>query len=467
MPKKQRKTMSDILAEAARKQLDKGIASVENPCEMPSVGVIDSRPSPEPSDTVLRHDQEAESKIDLERKERIYELHYSVLQEKNEEHTSPIYDTEICHLKVANDTAVSREKEPRQTAIQAPVSASAQLASSEKKPSASPEEIQSPPQDTTLKDDTKRRHLKTTVSLTEQKHKKVPSEKATSSGKASARSVSPKVLLPTKALIVGEQPERLYAWLKKQGGSVYTTANVICEALDIPLRNLRRTLQAWEERGVIEKAGDRHGTRLTLLIGDAEAFGKKAGSKKSKAKNTLVDGLFTQRFPSLVAAGFGQTQFTKAVELAQAAGLETAHMEKHLAYAEYELEHGCMNDAKGSPVASPANWVFKCLSTTGMYRIPMGYVSPLEKQRQALEAEMRAELEARRKLDELEAARLQLELAKQTDELTAEFLASPQKKWVQEILSTLPEFIKRMPPESALFLNALRREIQSRLLKKA
>ena len=59
-------------------------------------------------------------------------------------------------------------------------------------------------------------------------------------------------------------------------------------------------------------------------------------------------------------------------------GLPLSNIPHGLDHAEWELEHGLMQDKDGKIVSLPTNWVFQILAKQGYYPRPVGYVSPHE-----------------------------------------------------------------------------------------
>lgn len=131
-----------------------------------------------------------------------------------------------------------------------------------------------------------------------------------------------------------------------------------------------------------------------------------------------------------------------------------------LRYAEYELEHGQMVDSKGQPVSRPVDWVFRCLSKDGTYRIPTGYVSPAELRRREREEAVRREreaLEAERRLLEEEAA---LALEKEVEAMFRQMLDEPDGPFAAQILEKVPAVLRsRGGLENPLVQKACRMQI--------
>ena len=101
-----------------------------------------------------------------------------------------------------------------------------------------------------------------------------------------------------------------------------------------------------------------------------------------------------------------------------------------------------MVDSKGQPVSRPVDWVFRCLSKDGTYRIPTGYVSPAELRRREREEAVRREreaLEAERRLLEEEAA---LALEKEVEAMFRQMLDEPDGPFAAQILEKVPAVLR-------------------------
>ena len=119
-----------------------------------------------------------------------------------------------------------------------------------------------------------------------------------------------------------------------------------------------------------------------------------------------------------------------------------------------------MVDSKGQPVSRPVDWVFRCLSKDGTYRIPTGYVSPAELRRREREEAVRREreaLEAERRLLEEEAA---LALEKEVEAMFRQMLDEPDGPFAAQILEKVPAVLRsRGGLENPLVQKACRMQI--------
>lgn len=116
----------------------------------------------------------------------------------------------------------------------------------------------------------------------------------------------------------------------------------------------------------------------------------------------LTDKDFNFHFPNLARSGFGLDQISQIVVRRLQIESSLSHVFTGLQYAEWELEHDKMFDSKNNPVKDPCSWVFTCLSKSGSYKRPAGYISP----------EYQAELdwkEEQERLSKIREERFQLE----------------------------------------------------------
>lgn len=108
---------------------------------------------------------------------------------------------------------------------------------------------------------------------------------------------------------------------------------------------------------------------------------------------------FELTWPHLHRAGFGPEQIEQARQNLAAQNKPADRLVRGLDHAKWELEHGCMTDKDGNPVADPCFWVFASLARTGYYRRPVGYVSPEEQAARDAEQEAKAVTAARKQAE--------------------------------------------------------------------
>lgn len=263
-----------------------------------------------------------------------------------------------------------------------------------------------------------------------------------------------KEILPRRSPIVGERQKQLYGWLVEQGGAVRTTLSLLTGFLNIEDRALRRILTTWEREGVIEKRSGQFGVEIKLLI-DEGPPPRSATPPKERSPFPLADVC-----PGLCAAGFTEKHLKRIMTALTTQNIDTGHVWTGLRYAEWELANGKMTDKAGEQVASPVDWVFKSLITDGTYRIPKGYLTPAEIQRQQAEEEMARERKALEELERLREEKAALEFRKQVEALLADVLADPESETAQEIMRPLPDFIRRLGSENALFQRSCRVQVE-------
>ena len=218
-------------------------------------------------------------------------------------------------------------------------------------------------------------------------------------------------LLRPLAPVHGANPTKLFKWLygigKKE--TIDLTLPIIEETIGIDARTCRRIIATWAETGVCEKTVHRRGMRIRLLMDEKEALGapRAASPSVSASPADELERALPELCPRLMEVGFTAKHLRRIKELLAVQNIDPGSLTDALRYAEYELEHGQMVDSKGQPVSRPVDWVFRCLSKDGTYRIPTGYVSPAELRRREREEAVRREreaLEAERRLLEEEAA---------------------------------------------------------------
>ena len=187
-----------------------------------------------------------------------------------------------------------------------------------------------------------------------------------------------------------------------------------------------------------------------------DAFGVPSGPGADMA-------FFRERYPHLARAGFGPAQVKQVREALASRDLPDDLVEESLGYAEWELEHGTMVDAKGQPIAKPADWVFKSLAMHGCYRRPAGYVDPLEEARARIAERIAAQTAHREQLARLREEQEKLEMEALIDAEVERLAAAPDSAEVDELLQGLPAVLRAKGLESALVQREMRRRLRERL----
>lgn len=199
-----------------------------------------------------------------------------------------------------------------------------------------------------------------------------------------------------------------------------------------------------------------------------QASGETAGMAPASAPGMMSGPtadvmLFRERYPHLARAGFGPAQVKQVREALASRDLPDDLVEESLGYAEWELEHGTMVDAKGQPIAKPADWVFKSLAMHGCYRRPAGYVDPLEEARARIAERIAAQTAHREQLARLREEQEKLEMESVIDAEVERLAAAPDSAEVDELLQGLPTVLRAKGLESALVQREMRRRIRERL----
>lgn len=253
-------------------------------------------------------------------------------------------------------------------------------------------------------------------------------------------------LLRPLAPVHGANPTKLFKWLygigKKE--TIDLTLPIIEETIGIDARTCRRIIATWAETGVCEKTVHRRGMRIRLLMDEKEALGapRAASPSVSASPADELERALPELCPRLMEVGFTAKHLRRIKELLAVQNIDPGSLTDALRYAEYELEHGQMVDSKGQPVSRPVDWVFRCLSKDGTYRIPTGYVSPAELRRREREEAVRREreaLEAERRLLEEEAA---LALEKEVEAMFRQMLDEPDGPFAAQILEKVPAVLR-------------------------
>ena len=262
-------------------------------------------------------------------------------------------------------------------------------------------------------------------------------------------------LLRPLAPVHGANPTKLFKWLygigKKE--TIDLTLPIIEETIGIDARTCRRIIATWAETGVCEKTVHRRGK---------EALGapRAASPSVSASPADELERALPELCPRLMEVGFTAKHLRRIKELLAVQNIDPGSLTDALRYAEYELEHGQMVDSKGQPVSRPVDWVFRCLSKDGTYRIPTGYVSPAELRRREREEAVRREreaLEAERRLLEEEAA---LALEKEVEAMFRQMLDEPDGPFAAQILEKVPAVLRsRGGLENPLVQKACRMQI--------
>ena len=271
-------------------------------------------------------------------------------------------------------------------------------------------------------------------------------------------------LLRPLAPVHGANPTKLFKWLygigKKE--TIDLTLPIIEETIGIDARTCRRIIATWAETGVCEKTVHRRGMRIRLLMDEKEALGapRAASPSVSASPAEELERALPELCPRLMEVGFTAKHLRRIKELLAVQNIDPGSLTDALRYAEYELEHGQMVDSKGQPVSRPVDWVFRCLSKDGTYRIPTGYVSPAELRRREREEAVRREreaLEAERRLLEEEAA---LALEKEVEAMFRQMLDEPDGPFAAQILEKVPAVLRsRGGLENPLVQKACRMQI--------
>lgn len=271
-------------------------------------------------------------------------------------------------------------------------------------------------------------------------------------------------LLRPLAPVHGANPTKLFKWLfgigKKE--TIDLTLPIIEETIGIDARTCRRIIATWAETGVCEKTVHRRGMRIRLLMDEKEALGapRAASPSVSVSPADELERALPELCPRLMEVGFTAKHLRRIKELLAVQNIDPGSLTDALRYAEYELEHDLMVDSKGQPVSRPVDWVFRCLSKDGTYRIPTGYISPAELRRREREEAVRREreaLEAERRLLEEEAA---LALEKEVEAMFRQMLDEPDSPFAVEILEKVPAVLRsRGGLENPLVQKACRMQI--------
>ncbi|EGY23889.1 hypothetical protein DA2_3907 [Desulfovibrio sp. A2] len=258
-------------------------------------------------------------------------------------------------------------------------------------------------------------------------------------------------------------------------GSIETSSGKIMRELGIPKRTLWRMLDRWEEKGVVKRESTRDGIRLVPLLSHGVSMGVApdaltpvgaSGGNSGPWPFDLSPEVYRERFPKLVAAGFGMTQMQQVHSMLSSKELPTDLVVVSLEYAEWELENDCMIDGRGTPVGSPADWLYKSLVTHGCYRKPRGYVDPIESAKAALEVKITQRKALLADMQRLREAEVQLELDEIVEAETTRLLASDDTDpLMREFLHEMPDFIRARGKDSAIFANEIRRRVRKRLLQ--
>ena len=72
-------------------------------------------------------------------------------------------------------------------------------------------------------------------------------------------------------------------------------------------------------------------------------------------------------WPKLSSLGFGTAQIQQIIQRREQVCESVDLIMQGLTFAEWELAHQVMKDAKGNAIATPVNWVFSILATQGYY----------------------------------------------------------------------------------------------------
>jgi len=106
-------------------------------------------------------------------------------------------------------------------------------------------------------------------------------------------------------------------------------------------------------------------------------------------------------WPQLAHAGFGPDHLERIAASLSRLGKSADRVVAGLDHIEFELTHDRLVDENGQAVGDPCAWAFQILAQNGYYRRPKGYISPEEQALRDQEAEARALLAARKKVDQI------------------------------------------------------------------
>ncbi len=194
--------------------------------------------------------------------------------------------------------------------------------------------------------------------------------------------------------------------------------------------------------GRVQKTVHRRGMRIRLLMDEKEALGapRAASPSVSASPADELERALPELCPRLMEVGF-----TTSAAPDQRAPRRRRRRPRYPSRTPCGMRITSWNAARSvtaQPVSRPVDWVFRCLSKDGTYRIPTGYVSPAELRRREREEAVRREreaLEAERRLLEEEAA---LALEKEVEAMFRQMLDEPDGPFAAQIMEKVPAVLR-------------------------
>lgn len=276
---------------------------------------------------------------------------------------------------------------------------------------------------------------------------------------------------------------RLYDYLYENGAHidmVFTSVGKIAKVLDVTSRSILRIFSQWEETEIMERAANYRGTGIRLLklphqlglvtatpysVATAHTAPQTLAGREGEEMSVLgITGTtIREEFPHLHKAGFGLHQLQQVEQRLRDANLPTDMVRDSLGFAEYELTNDLMRDGKGNAVASPSDWLFKCLCKSGCYRRPKGYVDPLEAAREQLEAQLAARRKRMAEIERLREEQAALEQDEIIEERLQAIMQDPDSEEYQKYTASIPDFVRTRGAASSMFQRSLRIAIKNEL----
>lgn len=276
---------------------------------------------------------------------------------------------------------------------------------------------------------------------------------------------------------------RLYDYLYESGAHidmVFTSVGTIAKVLDVTRRSILRIFSQWEEAEIMERAANYRGTGIRLLklphqlglvtatpysVAMAHTEPQTLAGREDEEMSVLgITGTtIREEFPHLHKAGFGLHQLQQVEQRLRDANLPTDMVRDSLGFAEYELANDLMRDGKGTAVASPSDWLFKCLCKSGCYRRPKGYIDPLEAAREQLEAQLAARRKRMADIERLREEQAALEQNEIIEERLQAIMQDPNSDEYQKYAASIPDFIRARGAASSMFQRSLRIAIKNEL----
>ena len=239
-----------------------------------------------------------------------------------------------------------------------------------------------------------------------------------SSGQSGGQSNGPSVSAPEELLHEGvvrfrpvEGPRTksetsLWKFLSENRKIVISLAD-LSEETRVPEATLRKVLRRWAQQGLLTKTKAPGNAGMILCFAPhGQSTGQTTGQSSFPSKIDREDlnlsislEVIQTTWPNLARCGFGVAQMQQITTNLAAVGKPTDRLLLGLGHIEYELAHGQLVAKDGQPVADPCSWAFRALAQNGYYRRPKGYVSPEEQALQDAEAEARALVQARQRVE--------------------------------------------------------------------